>query len=130
MIFAGFGTGQVLWSALWISVFVVWFWLLIAIVADAFRDDDLSAWAKAGWVVFVLVVPFPGILVYLIARGKGMPARAVVSAKAHQDAMDEDVRQTAASADPAAPIEKAERLLDSGTITQDVCDALRAKALA
>lgn len=130
MVLAEFGTGQVLWSLLWIFLFVVWFWLLIVIFGDIFRSDDLSGWGKALWTIFVLLFPFVGILVYLIVRGKSMQERAIASAKAQQASMDEYVRQTARGADPAAQIEKAKTLLDSGAISQAEFDELKRKALA
>jgi type VI protein secretion system component VasK len=130
VVLAEFGTGQVLWSLLWIFLFVVWFWLLIVIFGDIFRSDDLSGWGKALWTIFVLLFPFVGILVYLIVRGKSMQERAIASAKAQQASMDEYVRQTARGADPAAQIEKAKTLLDSGAISQAEFDELKRKALA
>ena len=79
MILAEFGTGQVLWSILWIFMFVVWFWLLISIFGDIFRDKELSGWGKAGWTIFVLLFSFIGILIYLIVRGRGMQERKPLS---------------------------------------------------
>src|SRR4029079_7989589 len=77
MVLADFGSGQVLWSVLWIFMFVIWFWLLIAIFGDLMRDDSLSGWAKAAWCFFVIILPFLGIFVYLIVRGHAMGERAM-----------------------------------------------------
>lgn len=127
---AEFGTGQVFWSVLWIFMFVIWFWLLITIFSDLFRDHGLSGWAKAAWIIFVIILPFLGILVYLIARGHGMQERAMESAKQQQTAFDDYVRQTAGSGGAASEIEKAKGLLDSGAISQEDFDAIKRKALS
>ena len=73
---ADFGTGQVLWSFLWFFMFFIWIWLLVVFFTDIFRSHDLSGWAKALWVIFIIVLPFLGILVYLIVRGSGMQEHA------------------------------------------------------
>ena len=82
---AEFGTGQVFWSMLWFFLFFIWIWLLIAVFSDIFRSHDLSGWAKAAWTIFVVVAPYLGVFVYLIARGGKMHAHAT------QDAMAQDV---------------------------------------
>ncbi len=82
---SSFGTGDVFWSMLWFFLFFIWIWLLIAVFADIFRSQDLSGWAKALWTVFVIVLPYLGVLVYLIARGHKMSEHAVQAAQA-QDA--------------------------------------------
>ena len=130
MVLAEFGTGQVLWSVLWIFMFVVWFWLLISIFGDIFRDKELSGWGKAGWTLFVIVFSFLGILIYLIVRGRGMQERSIEAAKDQQQAFDSYVRDVSSSADPAEQIAKAKSLLDSGAIDQAEFDELKRKALA
>ena len=72
MIFAEFGTGQVFWSMLWFFLFFIWIWMLIVIFGDIFRSQDLSGWGKALWSIFIIVLPYLGVFVYLIARGKKM----------------------------------------------------------
>ena len=72
---AEFGSGQVLWSIVWFTLFFIWIWLLVAIFSDIFRSSDLSGWGKALWTVFVIVLPYLGVLVYMIARGKKMALR-------------------------------------------------------
>ncbi|WP_320779695.1 SHOCT domain-containing protein [Streptomyces sp. CRN 30] len=84
------------WTMLWFFLWILWFVLLFRIVVDLFRDDDLSGWAKAGWLVFLIVLPFLGVFVYLIARGKGMGRREVAQARAQQRALDDYIRETAA----------------------------------
>jgi hypothetical protein len=130
MILAEFGTGQVLWSVLWIFMFVVWFWLLITIFGDIFRDKELSGWGKAGWTIVVIVFSFLGILIYLIVRGRGMQERAAEAARDQQQAFNSYVRDVSTSADPTAQIERAKSLLDSGAIDQAEFEDLKRKALA
>jgi len=77
---AEFGTGQVLWSMFWFFMFFIWIWLLIVIFSDIFRSDDLSGWGKALWTLFVIVLPYLGVFVYLIARGSQMQMHADRSA--------------------------------------------------
>ena len=77
---AEFGTGQVFWSMLWFFLFFIWIWLLIIVFGDIFRSHDLGGWAKALWVIFVIVLPYLGVFVYLIARGHKMQEHAVQAA--------------------------------------------------
>ena len=124
-----FGDGDVL---LWLAeffLFVVWFWILITIFGDLFRDTDLSGWAKALWIFFVVLVPLIGILAYFIVRGGGMAERAAKEQKAAQAQFDDYVRQTSAAGNPAEQISQAKALLDAGTIDQAEYDKLKAKAL-
>src|SRR3954454_7342679 len=87
MMFAEFGTGQVFWSMLWFFLFFIWIWLLITIFADIFRSPDLTGWGKALWSVFVIFMPYLGVFVYLIARGKKMSEHAMDAARAQQEMM-------------------------------------------
>jgi hypothetical protein len=121
---------DVLWTMIVIFAWVIWFWLLIVIFGDLFRRRDISGWGKAGWVIFVIVLPYLGVLVYLIANHDGMAERSAQQAQAAQTQVDDYVRSVAASGGSAAEIEKAKQLLDSGAITQAEFDALKAKALA
>ncbi|MEU5533948.1 SHOCT domain-containing protein [Streptomyces sp. NPDC020362] len=83
------------WTMLWFFLWILWFVLLFRIIVDIFRDDSMSGWAKAGWLLFVIVVPFLGVLVYVIARGKDMGRREVEQARAQQKAFDTYIRETA-----------------------------------
>ena len=130
MMLAEFGTGQVLWSIVWIFLFAVWFWLLIVVFGDLFRDKELSGWAKAAWVIALVFLPLLGILIYLIARGHGMQERAIGEAKDQQAALTAYAQQTVDSDDAADQISKAKSLLDSGAITEDEFQELKQKALA
>ncbi|MEU8977367.1 SHOCT domain-containing protein [Streptomyces sp. NPDC048309] len=90
---------SVFWSMLWFFLWIMWFILLFRIIADIFRDDTLGGWAKAGWLVFVIVLPFLGVLVYVIARGKNMGRREVAQAREQQAAFDSYIRDTAKGGD-------------------------------
>jgi hypothetical protein len=120
---------DILWTMLVFFAWVIWFWLLITVFSDLFRRHDLSGWAKAAWIVFVIVVPYLGVFVYLIANNKGMTERRAKEVQAAQSQLDDYVRTTAGSGGAAAEIDKAKQLLDSGAITQDEFDKLKAKAL-
>ncbi|MEU1850510.1 SHOCT domain-containing protein [Streptomyces sp. NPDC019990] len=84
------------WTILWVFLWIMWFILLFRVVLDIFRDDDLSGWAKAGWLVFCLVLPFLGVFVYVIARGRNMGRREIAQARAQQEEFDSYIRKTAA----------------------------------
>jgi hypothetical protein len=120
----------VFWSMLIFFLWVIWFWLLITVFADVFRRHDLSGWAKAAWLIFVIVLPYLGVFVYLITQSRHMAERNVKEVERAQTQFDEHVRSVAGSGGPAAEIEKAKQLLDSGAITQAEFDAIKQKALA
>jgi hypothetical protein len=122
--------GQVMWTMFVFFAWILFFWLLFVVFGDLFRRSDIGGWGKAGWTIFVICLPFLGILVYLIAEGKAMGERSMKEAQEAQSQMDTYVRSAAGSADPAAQIAKAKELLDSGAITQAEYDGLKAKALA
>ncbi len=121
---------DVLWTMLIFFCWVIWFWLLITVFADIFRRHDTSGFAKVLWVIFVIVLPFLGVFIYLIANSKGMAERSVDRASAQQQQFDAYVQSAAGSSGPAAEIDKAKQLLDSGAITQSEFDAIKQKALA
>ena len=117
----------------WMFVFfawVIWFWLLITIFADIFRRRDTSGGTKVLWIIFVILLPFLGVFVYLIANHDGMAERNIERAQAQQQATDSYIQSVAGSGGAAAEIEKAKGLLDSGAISQAEFDAIKAKALA
>ena len=121
---------DVLWTLLIFFAWVIWFWLLITVFADLFRRHDISGWGKAGWIIFVIVLPFLGVLVYLIAESKGMADRQAQLQQQARAQTDEYIKTVAESADPAGQIAQAKQLLDSGAINQQEFDALKQKALA
>jgi len=120
---------SVMWTLIVIFAWVIWFWLLITVFADLFRRHDTSGWSKALWIIFVIIFPFLGVLIYLIAESKGMAERNQKQAQAAQADFDSYVKSVAASNDPTEQIAKGKQLLDSGAITQAEFDALKAKAL-
>ena len=122
---------DVIWWFLWAFVFIAYLMALFAIIGDLFRDQKLSGWWKAVWIIFLIFVPFITALIYLIARGNGMAERSQREAKQYQAATDAYIRQTAGSAaSPSDEIAKARALLDAGTISQQEYDQLKTKALA
>ena len=118
---------DVLWTIIIFFCWVIWIWIVITVFIDVFRRDDIGGWHKAAWVVFVIVLPFLGVLVYLIVQHDGMRERSAKQAQAQKQEFDQYVRETAGGS--AAEIAKAKELLDSGAITQEEFDALKAKAL-
>ncbi|MGZ4418141.1 MAG: SHOCT domain-containing protein [Gaiellaceae bacterium] len=109
---------------------ILFFWLLFVVFGDLFRRTDIGGWGKAGWTIFVICLPFLGILVYLIAEGRAMGERNEKQAKEAQAQMDTYVRSAAGGGGAADQIAKAKDLLDSGAITQAEFDGIKAKALA
>ncbi len=121
---------DVFWTMLVFFAWVIWIWLLITVFADVFRRRDLSGWAKAGWLVFVIVLPYLGVFIYLITQSRHMAERNVRDAQAAQERFDQHVKSVAGGGGAAAEIEKAKQLLDDGAITQAEYDAIKQKALA
>ena len=128
----GSGSGypflDVMWTMLVFFAWVIWFWLLITVFADIFRRHDTSGWSKAAWIVFVIILPFLGVLIYLIIESKGMAERNMAAAQTAKAETDDYIRSVAAS-DPAEQIARAKELLDSGAISATEFDALKQKAL-
>jgi uncharacterized membrane protein YcjF (UPF0283 family) len=127
LVLADWTFAQVLWEMLVIFAFVIWFWLLITVFADLFRRHDTSGWAKAAWIIFVIIAPFLGVLIYLIVEHQGMAERSQTEMQAAQAQTDAYIRDVAGG--PAGEIEKAKQLLDSGAISQAEYDQIKAKAL-
>ena len=122
---------NILWTMIIFFCWVVWIWIMIVILTDLFRRRDISGWAKAAWVVFLIVLPFLGALVYLISQHDKMADRSAEAARGQQAEFDHYVKSVAGNGGGAASeIEKAKQLLDTGAITQSEFDALKAKALA
>jgi hypothetical protein len=121
--------GELLLVVVEIFLFVVWIWILFTIISDIFRDHEMSGWAKALWILFLVFIPFLTGLVYLIVRGSGMRDRAI---KAQTDAkkhFDEYVREQAASS-PADELHKLNDLREKGALSQEEFDQAKAKLLA
>jgi hypothetical protein len=121
---------DIFWTMLIFFVWVAWFMLLFRVIGDIFRRGDTSGFAKVLWLIFVIVVPFLGVFVYLIANNQGMNERNLARAQAQQQQFDQQVQAAVGSGGVAAEIDKAKQLLDSGAITQSEFDAIKQKALA
>jgi hypothetical protein len=127
---AEFGTGQVLWSMLWFFLFFIWIWLLIFVFSDIFRSRDLSGWAKALWTIFVIVLPYLGVFVYLIARGRQMHEHAEQAARQQDAAMRSYVQSVATPGGGTADeITRLAGLRDKGVISEEDFQRGKAKAL-
>ncbi|HYB30120.1 MAG TPA: PLDc N-terminal domain-containing protein [Solirubrobacteraceae bacterium] len=120
---------NVLWDILIIFAWILFIWIAIVVFTDIFRRRDISGWAKAAWVVLIVILPWIGVLIYLIANHDGMAERSEKQTRAAQASFDEYVRQTAGKGGPASEIDTAKSLLDAGTINQAEFDAIKAKAL-
>jgi hypothetical protein len=121
---------NILWSTLVFMGFLMWIWIAIMIFGDIFRRRDIGGVKKALWIVFVIVLPLLGSLLYLIAYNDGIAERNMKGAEAAQAQFDQHVREAAGAGGPAGEIATAEKLLAAGTITQDEFQTLKAKALA
>ena len=119
---------DVLWSMIIFFFWVIWIWIVITVLVDVFRRHDIGGFAKALWVIFVVIVPWLGVLIYLIVEHDGMRDRSMQQAQAQKAALDDYVRGAAGGS--ADEIAKAKELLDQGAITQDEFNALKAKALS
>jgi uncharacterized membrane protein YcjF (UPF0283 family) len=118
---------EILWTMILFFAWLAWLWIVVTVFVDLFRRDDIGGWGKAGWVVFVIVLPFLGVLIYLIAQHDGMQERNERQFRAQKAAFDQQVREAAGGS--ASEIAKAKELLDSGAITQSEFEAIKAKAL-
>jgi type VI protein secretion system component VasK len=119
------------WLLVWTFVFVMYLMILFQIIADLFRDKDLSGWWKALWIIFLIIFPFLAAFIYLIARGRSMAERHAGEMRQAQAATDQYIKSVAAQgSSPADQIASAKSLLDSGAITQQEFEQLKAKALA
>ena len=129
LVAAEWGTGQVFWSFLWFFMWFIWLWLLIIVFSDVFRSRDLSGWGKALWCIFVIILPYLGVFVYLIARGHKMGEHAAQAAQ-QQDAAFRQYVQDATAASPADQLTKLADLRTTGAIDDAEYQQLKAKVLA
>jgi len=127
---ADFSVGEFLLWLLWIFLFVIWFWILITIFADLFRDPDVGGFAKVLWTIGLIFFPFLIALIYLIVRGKGMAERQMGAARQAQAETDQYIKSVAGTTSAADQIASAKALLDNGSINQAEFEKLKAKALA
>ena len=112
---------DVFWSIVIFFSWVAWIWIAITVISDVFRRDDIGGWGKAAWIVFVIVVPFLGVLIYLIGNHDGMNER---------NAKQLEAARAALGGSPTSEIAQGKRLLDAGTISQQEFEAIKAKAIA
>lgn len=126
------------WTMLWFFLWIMWLFLLFKVIADIFRSDDLGGWAKAGWLILALVLPYLGVLIYVIARGKSMGKRDVAEAKEREAAFKAYVREAAATGDTTGPakrgssveeLAKLAELKDRGAITDEEFQRAKTKLL-
>jgi type VI protein secretion system component VasK len=125
-----FGTGQVFLSMLWFFLFFIWIWLLIVVFSDLFRSHDLGGWAKAAWVIGIIILPYLGVLLYLIVRGHKMAEHAQQAAAAQDAAAKAYIQQAAGTTGSAADeIQRLSDLKSQGVISDAEFEAGKAKAL-
>ena len=131
MFAAEFGTGQVLLSMLYFFLFFIWIWLLISVFADIFRSHDLSGWGKAAWSIFVIVLPYLGVFVYLIARGGEMTERSMEQARRRDESFRGYVRDAAGTAPSEADqLSRLASLRAEGVIDDAEFQRMKAKIVA
>jgi hypothetical protein len=132
MVLAEFGTGQVFWSMVWFFLFFIWIWMLFIVIGDIFRSADLGGWGKALWLLFIIFLPYLGVFVYLVARGRKMQEHSIAAAQAQERAMRQYV-QSVASPSGSSTADEIARLADlreKGVITDAEFEQGKAKALA
>lgn len=127
-------------TMLWFFLWILWLMLLFRVIVDIFRDDDLNGWAKAGWLIFACILPFVGIFVYLIARGRGMGQREVRHAQRREEAFRDYIKEAASESPgtPTAPkpragvddLEKLVGLRDHGDLTEEEFQRAKQKLLS
>ena len=125
--------GDVFLSMLWFFLFFIWIWLLITVFSDIFRSDDLGGWGKALWTIFVIFLPYLGVFVYLIARGKKMGEHAVADAARQEQQMRQYVQSVAGPGSATSTADEIGRLHDlkeKGAITEEEFQAQKGKLLS
>ena len=121
---------DVFWTMLIVFLWVMWLWVLFTVFADIFRRDDISGWAKTGWLIFTIVLPFLGVFIYVITQNEEMTKRNMGRAKRQRRQFDDYVRDTTDDGSAVEEINKAKQLLDSGAISQEEFESIKRKALS
>src|SRR5262245_13715013 len=127
MVLADFTFGQALLTVLEVFLFAAWLMILFVIIGDLFRDHQMSGWAKAAWVIFLIFVPFLGALIYLIVRGDGMRQRALAAQQEQQKEVDSYIRQTAGSESAADELTKLSKLHDDKKLSDEEFERAKSK---
>jgi cytochrome P450 len=133
MLIAEVGIAELLWWTIELFFLFMFIWIFVILIADIFRDHELSGWGKAGWILLLIILPLIGSLIYIIVRGPSMAERSAKQAAAAQAQMDDYIRQTVASSSgggAADELSKLAALRDSGTISEDEFQAMKAKVVA
>ncbi|MFE5633470.1 SHOCT domain-containing protein [Streptomyces sp. NPDC056543] len=121
------------WTMLWFFLWIMWLFLLFRVITDIFRDHEMSGWGKAGWLIFCILLPFLGVLIYVIARGKSMTQRDVAQAKEKEAAFQSYIRKTAGTGGGGSHADELARLAelkDKGAITNEEFEKAKAKVLS
>src|SRR5215472_2002126 len=126
---SGYPLLNAFWTMLWFFLWILWFFLLFRVILDIFRSRDLGGWGKAGWLIFVIILPFLGVFVYLIARGRQMGERDVQDAQAADQAMRAYVKEAASEGSTADELTKLADLRDRGVISESEFQQSKAKVL-
>jgi len=128
---SGYPLLDAFWTMLWLFLWIIWIFILFRVLIDVFRSDDMGGWAKALWVIFLIILPFLGVLVYLIVRGSSMQKRDVAQAKANDAAMRSYIQDAAGGGGSTAEeLTKLADLRDKGVLSAEEFEAQKAKLLA
>jgi hypothetical protein len=127
---ADWGVGEVLWTFIYFTFLFIWIWLAISVFIDIFRSHDMGGWAKAIWILFIIILPFLGIFIYIIARGGKMQAHSIEAAKAQDAAAKEYIREAAGTASPVDELHRLADLKDRGAITDAEYEQMKTKVLS
>ena len=133
MLIAEVGLAELLWWTIELFFLFMFIWIFVMLIADIFRDHELSGWGKAAWILLLIILPLIGCLIYIIVRGPSMAERSAKQAAAAQAQMDEYIRQTVASSGgggAADELGKLAALRDAGTISEDEFQSMKAKVVA
>jgi hypothetical protein len=120
---------NVFWTMLYLFLWILWIFLLFRIIFDIFRSSDLSGWGKAGWSIFVILLPFLGVFVYVIVRGSSMHTRDVTYAQQNEEAARSYIREAAGAGGTTEELSKLAELRDRGVLTDEEFQAQKAKLL-
>jgi hypothetical protein len=130
MLIAEVGIAELLWWTIELFFLFMFIWIFVILIADIFRDHELSGWGKAGWILLLIIVPLIGSLIYIIVRGPSMAERSEKQAAAAQAQVDDYIRDTVAVGGPAAELTRLATLRDNGTISEEEFQTMKAKVVA